>query len=63
MKYDNNIKESKFTTGAGLAVLVIAVLNAFGIDLQKFGINIESLTMVISAIILLFAKDPNNKSK
>jgi hypothetical protein len=63
MKYDNNIKESKFTTGAGLAVLVIAVLNAFGIDLQKFGINIESLTMLISAIILLFAKDPNNKSK
>lgn len=63
MKPLKNIKDSKFTTGAGLSVLLIAVLNGFGVDLEKFGIDLESLTMAISAIILLFAKDPNKRTK
>lgn len=63
MKPLKNIKDSKFTTGAGLSVLLIAVLNGFGVNLEKFGIDLESLTMAISAIILLFAKDPNKRTK
>lgn len=59
-----NIKSDKLTSTGGIAMLLILLLRAFGIDLGEIsGIPIQNIAEIIggiiNAIILLFAKDPN----
>ena len=63
----NNIKKDKVTTGTGLAMAVLLALRAFKIDVgQVVGMNTTDLAFnlgsVVSAVILLFARDPKEKT-
>lgn len=64
-----NIKQHKFTSGTGIAFLAIFILDLCGFNLEeKLGISSEGLMVglggAISAILLLFSKDPKqNKNE
>lgn len=67
-----NIKESPKTTntgiGVGVAVGVISILKIFKVDLGELaGVNSEyivlGLSSLISAIVNLFARDPEKKNE
>ena len=58
-----NIKKEKLTSGSGIAMLIILVLRASGIDLGKIsGMDIQIIAEIIgavfNAVLLLFARDP-----
>ena len=58
-----NIKKEKLTSGSGIAMLIILVLRASGIDLGEIsGMDIQVIAEIIgavfNAVLLLFARDP-----
>ena len=68
MKLLDNIKNNKYTTGTGLAMLAILILKGFNVDLGSVvGMDTQTLALnlgtVISSMLLLFSKDPKDKPK
>ena len=64
MNIKSNIKQNKYTTGTGLAMLLILLLRLFKIDIgQVFDMPASDVLLYlgvgISAIISLISKDPN----
>lgn len=58
-----NFKSDKLTSGSGIAMILILVLRATGVDLgQVLGIDMQVIAEVIgaifNAILLLVSKDP-----
>ena len=72
MKYLDNIKSDKLTTGAGIAVLLVIVANAFGYNVsEQLGMDngtiVLSIGAGISALLNLIStrknKEYENKEK
>ena len=64
----SNIKDNKVTTGTGVALLLLVISNAFGYNVGKeIGLDnstvVISVGAVISAVINLISRDPNNRTK
>ena len=64
----NNIKTDKFTTGTGIALLLLVVSNLLGYNVGKeIGIDngtvVVSLGAIVSALINLISKDPKGNEK
>ena len=65
-QFKQNFKKEKYTTGTGIAMLGLLALKAFKIDLgEMVGVSTGDLAItlgtVVSAVMLLFAKDPKQK--
>lgn len=60
----DNIKQSKYSTGVGIAMILIAVLKLSGVDIEEIlGLTMEDILLYtgagISGILLLIGKDYN----
>jgi hypothetical protein len=64
MNVGKNVKNSRWTTGVGFAIIAILLLKLLGVDVAEFlGMTNSEVVLyigaAISSVLLIFSKDPN----